>query len=58
VIHALDLPVTVLHPAYFILNDIRRKDPLVEFGVYGMRSAREASRWWIFAISARRRRSS
>jgi uncharacterized protein YbjT (DUF2867 family) len=35
-IQALDLPATVLRPAYFIQNDIRLKDPLLKFGVYGM----------------------
>jgi uncharacterized protein YbjT (DUF2867 family) len=35
-IEALDLPATILRPAYFIQNDIRLKDPLLNFGVYGM----------------------
>jgi uncharacterized protein YbjT (DUF2867 family) len=35
-IEALDLPATVLRPAYFIQNDLRLKDPLQKFGVYGM----------------------
>jgi uncharacterized protein YbjT (DUF2867 family) len=35
-IDALDLPATMLRPAYFIQNDIRLKDPLLKFGVYGM----------------------
>jgi uncharacterized protein YbjT (DUF2867 family) len=35
-IDGLDLPATVLRPAYFIQNDIRLKDPLLKFGVYGM----------------------
>jgi uncharacterized protein YbjT (DUF2867 family) len=35
-IDALGLPATVLRPAYFIQNDLRLKDPLVKFGVYGM----------------------
>lgn len=35
-IDALDLPVTVLRPAYFIQNDLRQKDPLLNAGVYGM----------------------
>ncbi|MCJ2054958.1 NmrA/HSCARG family protein [Methylobacterium sp. J-048] len=35
-IEALDLPATILRPAYFIQNDIRLKDPLLKFGVYGM----------------------
>lgn len=35
-IDALDLPATVLRPAYFIQNDLRQKDPLLNAGVYGM----------------------
>ncbi|MBE1161738.1 SDR family oxidoreductase [Dyella acidiphila] len=35
-IEALDLPATVLRPAYFIQNDLRQKDPLLQAGVYGM----------------------
>jgi uncharacterized protein YbjT (DUF2867 family) len=35
-IEALDLPATILRPAYFIQNDIRLKDPLLKFGIYGM----------------------
>ena len=35
-IEALDLPATILRPAYFIQNDIRLKDPLLKFGTYGM----------------------
>jgi len=35
-IEALDLPATILRPAYFIENDIRLKDSLLKFGVYGM----------------------
>ena len=35
-IEALDLPATMLRPAYFIQNDIRLKDPLLMFGSYGM----------------------
>jgi uncharacterized protein YbjT (DUF2867 family) len=35
-IDALDLPATILRPAYFIQNDVRQKDPLLKFGVYGM----------------------
>jgi uncharacterized protein YbjT (DUF2867 family) len=35
-IEALDLPATILRPAYFIQNDIRLKDPLLTFGIYGM----------------------
>lgn len=34
-IDALDLPATVLRPAYFIQNDLRLKDPLLKFGAYG-----------------------
>ena len=30
------IPATVLRPAYFIQNDIRQKDALLEHGVYGM----------------------
>ncbi len=33
-IQALDLPATVLRPAYFIQNDLRQKDPLLGPGVY------------------------
>lgn len=35
-ISALDLPATILRPAYFIQNDLRLKDALLKFGVYGM----------------------
>ncbi|WP_430391185.1 NmrA/HSCARG family protein [Dyella sp. 20L07] len=35
-IEALDLPATVLRPAYFIQNDLRQKDPLMHASVYGM----------------------
>ncbi|MDR3533019.1 MAG: NmrA/HSCARG family protein [Rhodopila sp.] len=35
-IHALDLPATILRPAYFIQNDLRQKDALLGGGVYGM----------------------
>ncbi|MGF6306358.1 uncharacterized protein YbjT (DUF2867 family) [Bradyrhizobium sp. i1.8.4] len=35
-IEALDLPATILRPAYFIQNDLRLKEPLLNFGVYGM----------------------
>lgn len=35
-IEAADLPATVLHPAYFIQNDLRQKDSLLNAGVYGM----------------------
>jgi uncharacterized protein YbjT (DUF2867 family) len=35
-IEALDLPATVLRPAYFIQNDLRQKDPLLNMDVYGM----------------------
>jgi uncharacterized protein YbjT (DUF2867 family) len=34
-IEALDLPATVLRPAYFIQNDLRQKDVLLNAGVYG-----------------------
>ncbi|MBB6254550.1 NmrA/HSCARG family protein [Nitrospirillum iridis] len=34
-IEALDLPATVLRPAYFIQNDLRQKDVLLKAGVYG-----------------------
>ncbi len=34
-IEALDLPATVLRPAYFIQNDLRQKDGLLKAGVYG-----------------------
>jgi uncharacterized protein YbjT (DUF2867 family) len=34
-IESLDLPATVLRPAYFIQNDLRQKDPLMKFGAYG-----------------------
>jgi len=32
----LNLPATVLRPAYFIQNDLRQKEPLLKFGVYAM----------------------
>ncbi|MEI9988928.1 MAG: NmrA/HSCARG family protein [Rhizomicrobium sp.] len=35
-IEDLDLPATVLCPAYFIQNDLRQKDALLGGGVYGM----------------------
>jgi uncharacterized protein YbjT (DUF2867 family) len=35
-IHAAELPVTILRPAYFIQNDLRLKDALLGAGVYGM----------------------
>ena len=35
-IEALQLPATVLRPAYFIQNDLRLKEPLLKFGAYGM----------------------
>ncbi|GAB7538052.1 NmrA family NAD(P)-binding protein [Burkholderia sp. 3C] len=35
-IERMDLPVTVLRPAYFMQNDVRLKDALREHGVYGM----------------------
>ncbi|SAK52595.1 NmrA family protein [Caballeronia temeraria] len=31
-----DLPATILRPAYFMQNDIRLKDALMQHGVYGM----------------------
>ncbi|MGX5831036.1 NmrA/HSCARG family protein [Mesorhizobium sp. 43Arga] len=34
-IEALDLPGTILRPAYFIQNDLRQKDVLLNAGVYG-----------------------
>lgn len=34
-IEALDLPATVLRPAYFIQNDLRQKDLLLTAGTYG-----------------------
>ena len=34
-IEALDLPATVLRPAYFIQNDLRQKDVLLKAGAYG-----------------------
>ena len=34
-IEALDLPATILRPAYFIQNDLRQKDVLLNVGVYG-----------------------
>ncbi|MDR3439291.1 NmrA/HSCARG family protein [Telmatospirillum sp.] len=33
-IEALDLPATILRPAYFIQNDLRQKDPLFKIGAY------------------------
>lgn len=35
-IEHMNLPATVLRPAYFIQNDVRQKDPLLTHGVYGM----------------------
>jgi uncharacterized protein YbjT (DUF2867 family) len=35
-INVLELPATILRPTYFIQNDIRLKDPLLRFGIYGM----------------------
>jgi uncharacterized protein YbjT (DUF2867 family) len=35
-IEALDLPATILRPAYFIQNDLRQKDLLLNAGLYGM----------------------
>lgn len=34
-IEALELPATILRPAYFIQNDLRQKDVLLNVGVYG-----------------------
>lgn len=34
-IEALDLPATILRPAYFTQNDLRQKDVLLNVGVYG-----------------------
>ena len=34
-IETLDLPATILRPAYFIQNDLRQKDALLKAGVYG-----------------------
>jgi uncharacterized protein YbjT (DUF2867 family) len=35
-IEDLDLPATILRPAYFIQNDLRLKEPLLNSGVYDM----------------------
>jgi uncharacterized protein YbjT (DUF2867 family) len=35
-IEDLNLPATVLRPAYFIQNDLRQKEPLLTHGVYGV----------------------
>jgi uncharacterized protein YbjT (DUF2867 family) len=35
-IEDLDLPATILRPAYFIQNDLRLKEPLLNSSVYGM----------------------
>lgn len=35
-IEHLDIPATVLRPAYFIQNDVKQKEPLLKHGVYGM----------------------
>ena len=35
-IEGMDLPATVLRPAYFIQNDVRQKDALLGHGVYAM----------------------
>ncbi len=35
-IEHMDMPATILRPAYFIQNDVRQKDPLLTHGVYGM----------------------
>ncbi len=34
-IEALDLPATILRPAYFIQNDLGQKEPLTKAGIYG-----------------------
>jgi len=34
-IEALDLPATILRPAYFIQNDLRQKEGLLKAGTYG-----------------------
>ena len=34
-IEALDLPATILRPSYFIQNDLRQKDILLNAGLYG-----------------------
>ncbi|TSE02905.1 NmrA/HSCARG family protein [Mesorhizobium intechi] len=34
-IETLDLPATILRPAYFIQNDLRQRDVLLNVGVYG-----------------------
>ncbi|CAB3790377.1 NmrA family NAD(P)-binding protein [Paraburkholderia fynbosensis] len=35
-IEGMDLPVTVLRPAYFIQNDVRQKEALLGHGIYAM----------------------
>ncbi|WP_321899072.1 SDR family oxidoreductase [Paraburkholderia heleia] len=35
-IEQMDLPATILRPAYFIQNDARQKEPLLSQGVYAM----------------------
>lgn len=35
-IEQCDIPATVLRPAYFMQNDVRQKDALLEHGIYGM----------------------
>lgn len=35
-IAALDLPATILQPAYFMQNDLRQQQPLTGMGLYGM----------------------
>lgn len=35
-IEQMDLPATVLRPAYFIQNDVRQKEALLGHGIYGM----------------------
>ncbi len=35
-IEQMDLPATILRPAYFMQNDVRQQDALLAHGVYGM----------------------
>ncbi|TAM55298.1 MAG: NmrA/HSCARG family protein [Paraburkholderia sp.] len=35
-IEEMDLPVTVLRPAYFMQNDVRQQEALLGYGIYGM----------------------
>jgi uncharacterized protein YbjT (DUF2867 family) len=35
-IERMDLPATILRPAYFIQNDVRQKEALLKHGVFGM----------------------